>query len=125
MTEPVRILVADDEPIIHDILGRYLTRYGFAVERADDGLKALASIELRPPHLVIADVRMPGMDGLQLLARIRESWPHIPVVVISSYGDQQMESEARRLGAAAFEPKPLRLWELMQKMEELLGEEPV
>lgn len=121
MTEPRRILVADDEPVIHEILEKYLGRFGYAVERAEDGIEALARLEEVRCDLVIADVRMPRMDGLQLLAETRQRWPLTPVIIISGHGDEQMESEATRLGAVAFESKPLHMRELVEQIGSLLG----
>jgi FixJ family two-component response regulator len=62
---------------------------------------------------------MPGLDGLQLLARIRERWPELPVLIISGHGDKVMEEQAFALGAVGFETKPLQLGDLVERLRRL------
>src|SRR4051794_18402104 len=74
------VLVVDDEPTIVEILGTYLERAGFEVERAMDGLEALRLTELHRPDLVVLDLMLPGLDGFEVLRRLRER-PGKPVAV--------------------------------------------
>ena len=102
----LRILLADDEKIVHLTIGDYLSDCGHQVDSAVDGARALEAIEKNRYDVVIADVRMPGLDGLSLLTRARKLHPGMPVIVITGHGDVDMEDEATLLGAAGFLLKP-------------------
>ena len=112
MAEPLHILIVDDEPVVHDALGDYLTKLGHHVDGAGDAAQALEQIERRAPDLALVDVRMPGMDGLALLGRIWEVSPEIECVIITGHADLDAAVEALRAGAADFLRKPIRLQEL-------------
>ena len=77
-------------------------------------------LQAQAADLVIADIRMPRMDGLQLLAEINERWPGMPVIIVTGHGDDKMEAEARRLGAVGFKAKPLGLSDLTDLINEHL-----
>ncbi|MBI3270958.1 MAG: sigma-54-dependent Fis family transcriptional regulator [Planctomycetes bacterium] len=102
-----RILVVDDEPAIRDTLRMLLAYERFEVvvaETARDGLAALGKEEV---HACLLDIKMPGMDGLECLLKIRESWPDLPVIMISAHGTVATAVEATRKGAFDFLEKPL------------------
>ncbi len=109
MPEPARIYVVDDEPSVRFVLGEALRDAGHRVEEFDSAAAALGGLERRPPALLITDVRMPGMDGLALLARVREQHPDVPVVVMSAYTDVASTAAAFRGGAFDFLSKPFDL----------------
>lgn len=117
----VRILLVDDEPVIHELVGRFLRHYEFEVLDADHGIAALEILQERSVDLVVADIRMPRMDGLLLLEKVRESWPDLPVIMVSGHGDDETEARAFELGANAFMPKPLRLAKLVETITEQLS----
>ena len=103
-----RILVIDDEEVFLDALSEAveLRRWRVTVDTAlsaDEAADLLRSVEY---DVVISDVRMPGMDGIELLKLCKEVRPDTPVVLITGYGDPQLEKEALRLGAYAFIHKP-------------------
>jgi two-component system, NtrC family, nitrogen regulation response regulator NtrX len=101
-----RILVVDDDPGIRDALRMILEYEGYAVSAAADGEKALAEFDANPPSAVLLDIKMPGMDGLEVLDRIarREGAP--PVLMISGHGDIATAVECTRRGAVDFLEKP-------------------
>ncbi len=113
----MRILLVDDEDIIHQTIGDYLRDCGYAVDRADDGNAALELIETHEYRLALADLRMPGLDGMALLQKAKEVQPLMPVVIITGHGTMETVIEALRLGAADFLPKPIRLLELDAVLE--------
>ena len=102
-----RILVADDEPSFRELLADILEGAGHEVVEARDGAEALAALERGPFDLVLADQRMPRMDGLELLRRSRLLTAPPPVVMLTAYGTIPEAVEAVRLGAADYLTKPL------------------
>ena len=109
------ILVVDDEAPIRDLLEAILAEEGYAVRSAADGLAALAEAERDPPDLILADVMMPRLDGLGLLARLRERGDPTPVVLVSA-------ASARAAGAdAPFVPKPFDLDRLLATIADALA----
>jgi len=103
-----RILVVDDETSIRESLRMILEYEGFRVEEAASGSEALVKISERPSDALLLDVKMPEMDGLQVLKAVRERGYEMPVVVISGHGDVATALEATRLGAFDFLEKPLQ-----------------
>lgn len=116
-----RILLVDDEPGIRKALARALRREGHEVLTAPDGRQALAIAQRDHPDLVITDIRMPGMDGLELLRRLRERRARVPAIVISAYATTETAVEAMRLGACDFLAKPFKLPELRVALERALA----
>lgn len=104
-----RVLVVDDEPMVLDVLTRYLKRQGLEIMAAEDGQEALRLFSQGPCDLVISDLRMPGMDGLQLLHAIKGLNPRVPFIFISGFGDIPTVVEALKAGAENFLTKPLEL----------------
>ncbi len=101
------ILIADDEKGIRDSLKRLLEFESYKVLLANDGPGALISVRDERVDLVLLDIKMPGMDGLEVLSRIHEEQPELPVVIISGHGTIQTAVEATRLGAYDFIEKPI------------------
>jgi DNA-binding NtrC family response regulator len=100
------VLVVDDEPNVRRVLGTLLEQAGFAVTRAASGEQALDLVRSLDPDLVITDLKMPGIDGLELLRRIRASFAEIPVVVLTAHGTVAHAVEAMKCGALDFLTKP-------------------
>lgn len=103
------ILVVDDDQGICAAFQEFLTKEGHAARIASNAQDAIASIEARPPDLVMMDIRMPGTDGIQALARIREIAPDVSVIMMTGYGTSQTSIEAMRLGAWDYLTKPIDL----------------
>jgi DNA-binding NtrC family response regulator len=102
-----RLLVADDEPINRRLLRALFSSEGFEVVLADGGQEAIAEAKAKDPAVVVLDLRMPDMDGLEVLAQLREKTPRVPVIVITAHGDIPSAIEATRLGAFDFLLRPL------------------
>ena len=106
------ILVCDDDDTQRKAVASYLRRQGYAAAEASDGQDALEQIERVMPDLVITDMHMPRMDGLDLLRRLRVSAPELPVIVLSANASIEMTLEATDLGARDYLTKPFDLREL-------------
>ncbi len=104
---PRTILVADDEKGIRDTLKRLLEYENYNVLLAEDGKRALEMIASEAVDLLLLDIKMPAMDGLEVLSRVHDSHPDLPVVIISGHGTIQTAVEATRLGAFDFIEKPI------------------
>ena len=101
-----RVLVVDDDPGIRDALRMILEYEGYQVLTAADGKTALASLDADSVDAVLLDIKMPGMDGLEILDRIAEREAAPPVLMISGHGDIATAVEATRRGAVDFLEKP-------------------
>jgi PAS domain S-box-containing protein len=102
-----RILVIDDEADIREILQVVLEDAGFQVETAEDGEIGLERCQAALPHIVITDIRMPGIDGIQVLERIKNRYPDIEVIVITAFSDMEVAIRALQLDASDFITKPI------------------
>ncbi len=111
------VLVVDDDPTARGNLQRFLNRRGYAVETAETAEEALLLLEEKPFCLVITDWQMPGMDGLELLERIKKRSPQVPVVMITGYESADTVIQALRKGVSDFLLKPFRPLELAQIVE--------
>jgi len=101
-----RILVVDDEAPIREVLTEYFATEGYAVEAATSGVEALSAIRGHRADLVLLDVRMPGLDGVQVLRRIRELDDTVPVIMVTANEDVGLAKETLKLGAFDYIAKP-------------------
>ena len=106
------ILVVDDEQVLAGAMGDYLSRYGYMVKVKSSGEEALRVIEGEPPDVVVLDYRLPRMDGLEVLRRIKESRPEVEVIMLTAHGSVESAVEAMKVGAYDYLGKPLDLEEL-------------
>lgn len=104
-----RLLVADDEWNVVELLVSFLGELGYEVEAAYDGREALDLFNSQPFDMVLSDLRMPTISGLQLLEEMKRSKPQVPVVLISGFGDVETVVKALKMGAENFLSKPLRM----------------
>jgi putative two-component system response regulator len=104
-----RILIVDDEEVICSILARRLTREGYACVTANDGREALRYFYKHPFSLIISDIKMPEMDGIELLKRVKATNPSMMVIMVTAFPDIDLAVEAMRLGAYDFIIKPADL----------------
>jgi CheY-like chemotaxis protein len=102
-----KILVVDDDPVIGKSFDRVLTPKGYAVITAASGAEALARLVKEEYDAVYTDIKMPGMDGLNLARHLKKIQPWLPVVIVTGYGSQQNEAAAKEIGVSAFLRKPL------------------
>jgi DNA-binding NtrC family response regulator len=108
-----RILVVDDEANARTALAEILRQEKYAVETAADGFKALARMEEFEPDLVLTDLKMPGMDGVELLRKVHDADPDLPVVLMTAFGAVETAVSAMREGASDYLTKPLNTDELL------------
>jgi adenylate cyclase len=115
----VRLLVVDDSELNRDMLSRRLGSRGFAVEVAEDGERGLASIEQQAFDLVLLDVMMPGLSGIDVLKRVRERWPEsdLPVIMVTARDTTEDVVEALQLGANDYVTKPLDFPVVLARVE--------
>ncbi|HUK13093.1 MAG TPA: sigma-54 dependent transcriptional regulator [Thermoanaerobaculaceae bacterium] len=106
MDERPRIVVIDDDEAIRDSCTQVLERSGYRVATAADGFSAIKAVHLHHPDLVILDLKMPGVDGTELLRRIKGERPQLDVIVITGYSSVGSAVECMRLGAYDYLPKP-------------------
>ena len=107
-----KILLADDDPDSLDGLRALLEAWGYEVEIARDGRAALDQVPVVRPSVVITDVIMPRMTGLELLEAIRRDRPALPVIVMTAHGNIETRRHAAAMGAAAYLPKPIDITRL-------------
>src|SRR5690349_22137940 len=124
----VSILVVDDEPDVAELFRqrfRRETRQGtYVLHYANSGTEALDRLsEAIEPTLiaVLSDINMPGMDGLELLAEIKQRFPDLPVMMVTAYGDDERRRRAAEHGAAEFITKPVDFDELKAQLRQLPG----
>jgi CheY-like chemotaxis protein len=118
-----RVLVVDDVPANRQLLCDLLQRQGFEVDQAADGAQALQQVHAQPPDLVLMDIRMPVMDGLEATARLRAD-PRtraLPVVAVSANASAEDRGRCLQRGANAFLAKPVRLDHLTAVLTEQLA----
>jgi DNA-binding response OmpR family regulator len=115
------LLVIDDDKALRRLLFRALTKRGFRVRTAADGLKGVAAARRRGPDAVLTDVEMPGLDGLQVLEILRRERPAAVVIVATGRPSQDGARRAAELGAFAYIGKPFRLPELIALLDEALA----
>ena len=119
-----RIILIDDDAAVRATTRRVLERAGHGVREAGDGTAGLQLLEQGGADLVITDIFMPGMDGIETLRRVRKEFPHLKVIVLSggsSVGLLDLRREAELLGAAAALAKPYHVAELLRLVSTVLG----
>jgi two-component system, response regulator, stage 0 sporulation protein F len=119
----MKILVVDDEEGARDLFNTILTDEGYDVSLANGGEEALGLFKSYPFNLVITDIKMPVMDGLQLLQEIRKLGSKTDVIMVTAYGEVESYLKAMSLGAAEYINKPIRIKELKQIVHKVLAEQ--
>ncbi len=118
--KPLRCVVVDDEPHLRSILLRLLTDEGFACRAAGNGREALKELEREPAELVITDIRMPEMDGIQLLAELRWRWPDTGVVMVTAVSDVASAIWCLTQGALDYVAKPFQVEDVKARVRQAL-----
>lgn len=121
---PVRLLVVDDEPIVGKRLQQVFSKMGLEVETFTHAAPALTALAERPFDVVITDLKMEGIDGMEVLARVRHSNPETRVIIITGYAEQQTAKAAFGQGVFDFIAKPFRLDDLKRAVSRALDQEP-
>ena len=114
-----RVLVVDDDPTVADVVTRYLEREGFTVEAVGDGMIALDRAAAGMPDLVVLDLMLPGLDGLEVCRRLREMAP-IPIIMLTALGDESDRVTGLEVGADDYIAKPFSPRELVARAKAVL-----
>ncbi|MET8682856.1 response regulator transcription factor [Streptomyces sp. NPDC004732] len=114
-----RVLVVDDDPTVAEVVAGYLDRAGYVVDRAGDGPAALASAAEHHPDLVVLDLMLPGMDGLEVCGRLRGRGP-VPVIMLTARGDEDDRILGLEVGADDYVTKPFSPRELVLRVGSVL-----
>ncbi|HHY22372.1 MAG TPA: response regulator [Bacilli bacterium] len=107
-----KVLVVDDQYGIRVLLKEILEKDGYAMYQAANGMQALTLIEQHQFDLVLLDVKLPGMNGLEILKQVKEQYPQVEVIMMTAYGELNLIKEARKLGALAYFTKPFDISEV-------------
>jgi DNA-binding response OmpR family regulator len=114
------VLVVDDDPTVSDVVRRYLERAGFGVTLATDGPAALAAFAQQRPDLVVLDLMLPGIDGLEVCRRLRDRAPDVPVVMLTALGEEADRVVGLEIGADDYVTKPFSPRELVLRVQSVL-----
>ncbi|PYC66106.1 DNA-binding response regulator [Micromonospora arborensis] len=115
-----RVLVVDDDRTVSDVVCRYLEHAGYDVSHVGDGLAALDAVRDRAPHLVVLDLMLPGLDGLQVCRRLREGPDGVPIIMLTARGDEADRVLGLQLGADDYLGKPFSPRELVLRVGSVL-----
>ena len=121
MNPAIDVLVVDDEPVVGDAVRLVLEDAGLRVARARDGESALAHPAFAECRMVLCDVLLPGMSGLDVLRAMRERRPNLPIVIITGYATAGTADRTLEAGASAFLAKPFDDRELLELVRRVLG----
>ena len=117
-----RVLVVDDEASIRDLLSKTLALAEYDVDVAPDGRSALERMRMYPYDLLIADLKMPGMDGLTVIREAKRYKGDLPVIIITGFSTESSDIEAVNLGVAGYLTKPFRVPQVLAAAAKALGE---
>lgn len=112
-----RVLVADDEKVIRDILSDFLTMEGYAVRTVPDGEAALEELRRAPYDLLLSDLKMPSLGGLELLEKMQESGIHVVTIIMTGFGTVETAIEAMKKGAYDYVLKPFKIEEIVHVVQ--------
>ncbi|MFZ1285888.1 MAG: response regulator transcription factor [Candidatus Phosphoribacter sp.] len=115
-----RVLVVDDDPTVREVVAGYLGRAGFEVSEAGDGTNALVAARHTPPDLVVLDLMLPGVDGLEVLRRLRAERGSLPIVLLTARGEESDRVLGLEVGADDYVTKPFSARELVLRVQSIL-----
>ena len=119
--ERPRVLVVDDEASIRDLLAKTLALAEYDVDVSPDGRSALERMRMQSYDLLIADLKMPGMDGLTLIREVKQINPQLPIIIITGYSSESSAIEAVNLGVAGYLTKPVGIPQVLAAAAKALG----
>jgi two-component system response regulator PilR (NtrC family) len=112
MKQNILILVVDDEEILRDMLVKILVKEGYAVDTAENGEAALEKLRSKKYELMISDVKMPRLNGFELLKAVKKDYPEMGIIMMTAYGDSYTIKDALLLGADEYITKPFKSFEI-------------
>src|SRR6478735_3636333 len=113
-------LVVDDDETVGDVVAAYLERAGMTVRRASDGIDALTAAAADPPDIVVLDLMLAEIDGLEVCRRLRRSTPHVPIVMLTALGEEDDRIRGLEVGADDYLTKPFSPRELVLRVQSVL-----
>lgn len=122
MSEKSKILVVDDEDALRTVLSGELVSEGYEVRTAADGDDAISNLQKESFDLVLLDIKMPRMNGFEVLKFVKEKYPRTRVVMLTGFADLKNAIESKKLGAEDFVSKPYDLVDLLTTIERVLSE---
>lgn len=122
MPEKSRILVVDDEETLRTVLSTELTSEGYEVSTAADGGEAIELVKDNNYDLVLLDIKMPNVDGFEVLKFVKGNKPDVKVIMLTGFADLKNAIESKRLGAEDFVSKPYDLVDLLTTIERVLSD---
>jgi len=123
MDKKTSIMVVDDEEIVRESFFHWFQKYGYMVETASSGFEALEKLENYPFQVMFVDIKMPGMDGIELLEKVKQEYPDTIVIIITAYGSIESAVKAMRIGASDYLLKPFKPDQLSLVMERIAQQE--
>ncbi|MEJ2657804.1 MAG: sigma-54 dependent transcriptional regulator [Desulfobacterales bacterium] len=123
MDRKMSVMIVDDEAIVRESLFHWFKKYGHVVETASSGFEALNKLETYPFQLLFIDIKMPGMDGIELLEKVKTKYPDTVVIIITAYGSIESAVKAMRIGATDYLLKPFKPDQLSLVMERISVQE--
>jgi DNA-binding NtrC family response regulator len=123
MDRKMSVMIVDDEAIVRESLFHWFKKYGHVVETASSGFEALEKLETYPFQLLFVDIKMPGMDGIELLGKVKKEYPDTIVIIITAYGSIESAVKAMRIGATDYLLKPFKPDQLSLVMERISVQE--
>jgi DNA-binding NtrC family response regulator len=122
MADKGTILVVDDEDALRTVLSSELEGEGYDVATAADGDEAIKIVQKKPFNLVLLDIKMPKVDGFEVLKFVKEKYPDVKVIMLTGFADLKNAIESKKLGADDFVSKPYDLVDLLTTIERVLSE---
>ncbi|MBI1804567.1 MAG: response regulator [Ignavibacteriae bacterium] len=122
MADKSRILVVDDENALRTVLSSELSSAGYDVATASDGDEAISEVQNKKFDLVLLDIKMPRVDGFEVLKFIKKSYPTVRVIMLTGFADLKNAIESKKHGAEDFVSKPYDLVDLLTTIERVLSE---
>ena len=115
-----KILIIDDQPGIRLLLNEVFKKEGYTPLLAANGMEALKIFEEELIDCVLLDMKIPGMNGLEILKHLKAKNKRIPVIMMTAYGEQELIDEAMKLGASNYFTKPFNIFEVLEEVNEIL-----
>jgi DNA-binding NtrC family response regulator len=122
MAEKSRILVVDDEDTLRTVLSQELNGEGYEVDTAADGQIAIDTLKNKQFELILLDIKMPNVNGFEVLKYIKQNHPKLKVIMLTGFADLKNAIESKKLGAEDFVSKPYDLVDLITTIERVLSE---
>jgi DNA-binding NtrC family response regulator len=122
MADKSRVLVVDDEDALRTVLGNELSGEGYEVDTASDGDEAISKVQNKKFDLLLLDIKMPKVDGFEVLRFVKKNMPAMKVIMLTGFADLKNAIESKKLGAEDFVSKPYDLVDLLTTIERVLSE---